>query len=203
MAAAGARAASCQLGKSRGRSRGRGPTGPPSGAGNVTGRPGGVAQLVERLTGSQEVRGFESLRLHPRAGQTPEAVLSSHSKRLSWQHSGNTRSKGAAVGNIQDASARRAIDQLRTQGWAIGPRNAPDEWRRAVRAEARRAGVRMRTGVTRHRGELVPWAVASWAFDDWDRVMAHVSFEMLGAAAVRADDEVRQAEGRQPDDARA
>jgi hypothetical protein len=25
---------------------------------------GGVAQLVERLTGSQEVRGFESLRLH-------------------------------------------------------------------------------------------------------------------------------------------
>jgi hypothetical protein len=26
--------------------------------------PGGVAQLVERLTGSQEVRGFESLRLH-------------------------------------------------------------------------------------------------------------------------------------------
>jgi hypothetical protein len=27
-------------------------------------RYGGVAQLVERLTGSQEVRGFESLRLH-------------------------------------------------------------------------------------------------------------------------------------------
>ena len=27
---------------------------------------GGVAQLVERLTGSQEVRGFESLRLHPK-----------------------------------------------------------------------------------------------------------------------------------------
>ena len=27
-------------------------------------RPGGVAQLVERLTGSQEVRGFESHRLH-------------------------------------------------------------------------------------------------------------------------------------------
>ncbi len=29
--------------------------------------PGGVAQLVERLTGSQEVRGFESPRLHPKA----------------------------------------------------------------------------------------------------------------------------------------
>jgi hypothetical protein len=28
---------------------------------------GGVAQLVERLTGSQEVRGFESLRLHSKA----------------------------------------------------------------------------------------------------------------------------------------
>src|ERR1700722_17011308 len=28
---------------------------------------GGVAQLVERLTGSQEVRGFESLRLHSKS----------------------------------------------------------------------------------------------------------------------------------------
>jgi hypothetical protein len=27
---------------------------------------GGVAQLVERLTGSQEVRGFEPHRLHPK-----------------------------------------------------------------------------------------------------------------------------------------
>ena len=31
---------------------------------NVGVHPGGVAQLVERLTGSQEVRGFESHRLH-------------------------------------------------------------------------------------------------------------------------------------------
>ena len=33
-------------------------------ADNVAPTFGGVAQLVERLTGSQEVRGFESLRLH-------------------------------------------------------------------------------------------------------------------------------------------
>ena len=35
-----------------------------NGTGNVADCPGGVAQLVERLTGSQEVRGFESHRLH-------------------------------------------------------------------------------------------------------------------------------------------
>jgi hypothetical protein len=40
----------------------RGPGWP---ADNLTATFGGVAQLVERLTGSQEVRGFESLRLHP------------------------------------------------------------------------------------------------------------------------------------------
>jgi hypothetical protein len=33
----------------------------------VPGSYGGVAQLVERLTGSQEVRGFESLRLHSKS----------------------------------------------------------------------------------------------------------------------------------------
>ena len=39
----------------------------PTGADNVATRPGGVAQLVERLTGSQEVRGFESHRLHSKS----------------------------------------------------------------------------------------------------------------------------------------
>jgi hypothetical protein len=39
----------------------------PNGAGNVPVVLGGVAQLVERLTGSQEVRGFESLRLHSKS----------------------------------------------------------------------------------------------------------------------------------------
>src|ERR1017187_8456479 len=35
---------------------------------------GGVAQLVERLTGSQEVRGFESLRLH-RPGRCANRIV--------------------------------------------------------------------------------------------------------------------------------
>ena len=43
---------------------------------------GGVAQLVERLTGSQEVRGFESLRLHPKSwSQQCTAVAESAQRR--------------------------------------------------------------------------------------------------------------------------
>ena len=48
------------------------PLGP---AGNVAAHPGGVAQLVERLTGSQEVRGFKSHRLHSRTVVTkPDSI---------------------------------------------------------------------------------------------------------------------------------
>ncbi len=44
--------------------------------------PGGVAQLVERLTGSQEVRGFESLRLH----QKSQVRVLRFLRRSEWIH---------------------------------------------------------------------------------------------------------------------
>ena len=55
---------------------------------------GGVAQLVERLTGSQEVRGFESHRLHSKGQVRWHADLG---RRASWSSDCNptaTRGRG-------------------------------------------------------------------------------------------------------------
>ena len=88
--------------------------------------------------------------------------------------------------NMQSAAARRAMVRLRIEGWAVGPSAAPDEWRREVRAEARRAGVRIRTGVASLDGKLVPWAFALWAVEDKRRELGGVELDTLGLAAVRA-----------------
>jgi hypothetical protein len=99
------------------------------------------------------------------------------------------------LGDIESASARRALVQLQgTDGWAVGPTTAPEEWRRAVRAEARRAGLRIRTGVVRHNGELAPWAFALWAYEVMARDLGGVDVDTLALYAVIAD-EGRRAKG--------
>ena len=86
-----------------------------SGAGNVAARPGGVAQLVERLTGSQEVRGFESLRLH---SKTQAGGCCSDEVRLrpgAWNQVATER--GALVDSSLTGSGRRAGSG--SSGWCI------------------------------------------------------------------------------------
>jgi hypothetical protein len=68
------------------------------------------------------------------------------------------------VASIVEAQARQAVQQLHDVGLAMGPSADPEAWRREVRALARRAGLRLRTGFgpMLDDGEQRPWAVAAW-----------------------------------------
>jgi hypothetical protein len=61
----------------------------------------------------------------------------------------STRSENVA--ELVAAQARKALEQLRSFGWAVGPSVARDDWRRAVRAEARRRTAPDQAGGTRGR----------------------------------------------------
>ena len=69
-------------------------------------RPGGVAQLVERLTGSQEVRGFESLRLHSKSPGGVQAGVDSRRRP-------GARRTGAGTGNSPRPTPRPSPDRSR------------------------------------------------------------------------------------------
>jgi hypothetical protein len=65
---------------------------------------GGVAQLVERLTGSQEVRGFESHRLHP---FSPGDSLATIGRRLSrGSHVNGLSTQAPRVATLKELFSR-------------------------------------------------------------------------------------------------
>jgi hypothetical protein len=77
-------------------------------ADNVAPTFGGVAQLVERLTGSQEVRGFESLRLHSkmRVRALAGVVGNGHRLALLTALSTNVESESAYPGSYPSLAMR-------------------------------------------------------------------------------------------------
>ena len=81
------------------------------------------------------------------------------------------------------------MDQLRTLGWAVGPAVGRDDWRRAVRAEARRVGIEVRTGEapSPHIGaddRVYPWAVTVAHHEAMRELFGGLSLDILGAAVV-------------------
>jgi hypothetical protein len=100
------------------------------------------------------------------------------------------------VGELVKAQARKALEQLGSLGWAVGPSVAHEDWRRAVRAEARRAGLRVRTGETRGGspaadGQLHPWAVTVEGYEAMREWMRGLELSTLGFMVVNADAESR------------
>lgn len=96
------------------------------------------------------------------------------------------------MGELVEAQARKAIEQMHALGWAVGPAVARDEWRRAVRAEARRAGLKIRTGETRGGGsnadgQLHPWAVTVEGYQAMRESLQGLELSTLGSMVVNAD----------------
>lgn len=90
------------------------------------------------------------------------------------------------AGDLLTARGRRALDQLRERGWALGPPTDPEGWRRQVRSEARRTALKVRTGTAvAPAGEVRPWAIAV-AADQVQAVVALMGFNVqrIGAALV-------------------
>jgi hypothetical protein len=68
---------------------------------------------------------------------------------------------GKARASIVGAQAAKAVSVLKESGWIVGPPTDPEGWRSALRAEARRADVRIRTGAARRVDGEFPWAVTT------------------------------------------
>jgi hypothetical protein len=95
------------------------------------------------------------------------------------------------VDELVGAQARRALERLHSVGWAVGPPIARDDWRRAVRAEARRIGLRVRTGESRGRssatdGELHPWAMTVEGYAAMRAAIGGLDLSSLGSMVVTA-----------------
>ena len=72
----------------------------------------------------------------------------------------------ASVAHLETRQLERAFDELCRRGWTIGSATATASWRDGIRARARRAGIRVRTGtVTDGR----PWAAIPDQLDDIGR----------------------------------
>ena len=100
---------------------------------------------------------------------------------------------GSHGNELAAAMAAKALDQLRREGWAVGPPAGVEEWRRAVKAAARAAGLRVRTGLARGTtsigdGRPRPWAFTVEHIDKMAGLLGGVSLEVLGDGAVNADD---------------
>jgi hypothetical protein len=96
------------------------------------------------------------------------------------------------VGELVEAQARKALEQLHSVGWAVGPPARCEEWRRAVRTEARRAGLKIRTGESPGGtqdtdGQVHPWAVTVKGYEAMRAAMRGLELSTLGFMVVNAD----------------
>jgi hypothetical protein len=87
---------------------------------------------------------------------------------------------------LAEAQARRAMAQLWAEGWAVGAPATRDGWRKAVRRQARRNGLRVRTGVADVGGVERPWAVTAETYQAMHAALGGFTLDAFGAAAVRA-----------------
>ena len=94
----------------------------------------------------------------------------------------------SSAGGDDSLSAGRAgkvVEALREVGWAVGPPTEPDEWRASVRTVARRAGIRVRTGIARvDWDEPRPWAVDAEQYEALRAAMGGLGADGLGAVLV-------------------
>ena len=87
---------------------------------------------------------------------------------------------------LAEAQARRAVTQLRAEGWAVGAPATGDGWRKAVRREARRNGLRVRTGIADVGGVERPWAATAEMYQAMHAALGGFTLDAFGAAVVRA-----------------
>ena len=90
------------------------------------------------------------------------------------------------MGELEVAQARQALVQVAAEGWAVGPPATPDGWRSAVRAEARRAGLRVRTGIAPTLDGERPWVATLECIEAWRVVLGGMTLDTFGAAVVAA-----------------
>jgi hypothetical protein len=98
---------------------------------------------------------------------------------------------------LVEAQAAKALDQLRAEGWTVGPPEGRDEWRRAVRSAARASGLRVRTGEASGRssssdGRPRPWAITPWLYETMRGLMGGATTREVGATCVDTDAERRR-----------
>jgi len=101
--------------------------------------------------------------------------------------------------DIAEAQAARALVQLRAEGWVVSPKLARDEWRKAIRAYARRAGLQVRTGESPCTNgfedrEPRPWAATVEHYETMRALMGGLSLETLGIVLVNTDAETHSGE---------
>ena len=99
---------------------------------------------------------------------------------------------------LVEAQARQALEQLQSLGWAVGPPLGRDEWRCAIRAQARRAQLRVRTGEARGAtigsdGQIRPWAATLEGYEAMRTRIGGLDLASFGTIAVSADDGRRDA----------
>ena len=89
---------------------------------------------------------------------------------------------------LVDVRANAAFTDLVDKGWAVGPAAEPDAWRRAVKARARRAGLRVRTGEARpwSGGDSRPWAITVAGHKSMSVAMGGYALATLGRSVVEA-----------------
>lgn len=115
--------------------------------------------------------------------------MSAECQRLSQPQPSKARAE------LAEARAAKAIDQLKSDGWAVGPPVGRDEWRNAVRSAARAAGLHVRTGEASvvtggaSDGRPRPWVVTRQYYEALRILAGGVSWESVGVYAVSAEAE--------------
>ena len=157
---------------------------------------GPLAQLVAHLHDAARGQRFESSTAHRKSPwYRLGGVGSTDSNRSPCYRSATEHLLGGERGHMQliEAQARQALEQLQHLGWAVGPPAARDEWRKAVRAEARRIGLRIRTGEAEGNsalatdGQLHPWAVTVAGYEGLRAQFGGMNLNTVGTMVVTAD----------------
>ena len=93
---------------------------------------------------------------------------------------------------LVEVQARKANEQIRSLGWAVGPSVACEEWRSAVHAEVRGSGLQIRTGESvggtdASDGQTHPWAITVQGYQVMHTKMGGVDLATLGSMVVSAE----------------
>ncbi len=100
----------------------------------------------------------------------------------------------ASIGDdLMVGRAQRALDDLHSLGWAVGPTIGSDVWRREVVALSRQEGLRVRTGEAsppgdEHDSSPRPWVATVEGYESLRRGLGGLSLSDLGAILVSAAD---------------
>ena len=156
------------------------------------------AAWLARLTGGQEVAGSNpaspTIEVQVRAGfrkRGPALLLPMYTAcQRKFGDVDVERVKARGTGDLHDARAAKAVAALVAVGWAVGPPEDPEGWRADVRAAARLAGKRVRTGTARTEGgDTRPWACGVEDYEALRTAMGGLGMKGLGAILIATEAE--------------